>query len=67
MDEIELDFDPNLNALLIRFKDLISTRDMMKDSEYFSSHIRDMLIDNIQKEIDRIVSDLEAAGDYMNV
>jgi len=67
MDEIELDFDPNLNALLIRFKDLISTRDMMKDSDYFSLSIRDMLLDNIQKEIDRIVSDLEAAGDYMNV
>lgn len=67
MDEIELDFDPNLNALLIRFKDLIATRDMMKNSELFSSNIRDMLVDNVQKEIDRIVSDLEAAGDYMNV
>lgn len=67
MDEIELDFDPALNGLLIRFNDLIHTKNMLVDSHSFSDDIKLALIDNVQKEIDRIVSDLQAARQYLDV
>ena len=55
---IEIDFDMEINELLVKLGELRSARQQVIDDHLFSSDVKEWLVDNLSKEIGGIERDI---------
>lgn len=58
VEELALDFEPQLNGVAIHFKLLHDAKDFYLNTQVLTNETRRLILDNLQKEINRIENDL---------